>query len=47
MMSMQKILDLTKRKDNIEAQETMKHPIACVTPSHSRNKKTEMLLYNA
>lgn len=44
---MQKILDLNKTKDNVEAQETMKHPIASVTPSHSRNKKTGMFLHNA
>lgn len=44
---MQKILDLSKIKDNVEAQETMKHHIALVTPSHSSNKKTGMFLHDA
>lgn len=40
--STQKILDLTKIKDKVETQQTMKHPIAPLTPSHCRNKKTGM-----
>lgn len=46
MTSMQKILDLSKIKDHVEAQETMKHHIAPVTPSHSRSKKTGTFLHD-
>lgn len=43
---MQKILDLTKIKDKVEAQE-VKDPIASVLPSYCRNKKIGMFLHNA